>query len=655
MRPTTILRAGLFTSLAAVASAATAQVSLTTLAVPYTQNFDALPSSGSATWSNNSTIPGWFHARTGTGTTIVANNGSSNAGNLYSFGTGTNAERALGSVGSGNAAAGNMFWGVRLQNNTGTTITQLDVAYTGEQWRNSAAAAQTIAFSYLVGSPTVTGSLAEFQNAGVAVTALDFTSPITGGTAAALDGNLAANRTAVVFSITGLSIPNGTEVMLRWSDPDQAGADHGLSIDDFSVTPQGAAPLPDLTINDVTALETNAGTTTFTFTVNLSAPAPADVTFDIATADDTATTADNDYVANSATGLTIATGQQSATFDVTVNGDDKYEPNGQQFFVNVTNVTGANVTDAQGAGTITDDDNYPTLSATAAVSVGEGNAGNTAAAITYTLSNPADQDATIAVDTADGTATLADNDYVQLSGAIVTIPAGNTAVVYNGAEAIGDGTVEPNETFTVEVTDYLVGTLARAPTGVTLPAPTVVTILNDDASADLSITVTDSPDPVVQGQDLTYVVTLTNAGPSNADGANFSLTLPAGTTFVSLTQPGMWNCTTPAVGANGTVSCNDGVVTAPQGAAKMGVGSAQFTIVANVPMSVLPGTVLTSGLTSSATTVDPNGQNNATTAVTTVAAALTPSVPVPALDPRMLAVLALLVFGLAATSLRRGH
>ena len=68
---------------------ALAQVSLTTLGTPYTQNFDTLPASGSTTWTNNSNIPGWFHARTGTGTTIVANDGSSNAGNLYSYGTGT--------------------------------------------------------------------------------------------------------------------------------------------------------------------------------------------------------------------------------------------------------------------------------------------------------------------------------------------------------------------------------------------------------------------------------------------------------------------------------------------------------------------------------------------------------------------------------------
>ena len=210
---------------------------LTALNVPYTQNFDTLPASGSATWTNDSTIPNWFHARTGTGTTIVANDGSSNAGNLYSYGTGTATDRALGSVGSGNAAIGNLYWGLRLANNTGSTITSLDVSYTGEQWRNSAAAAQTVAFSYLVGSPTVTGSLAEFQSSGVAVPALDFTSPITGGAAGALNGNLAANRVTLSFSITGLSIPDRTEVMLRWSDPDHIGADHGLAVDDFSVTP----------------------------------------------------------------------------------------------------------------------------------------------------------------------------------------------------------------------------------------------------------------------------------------------------------------------------------------------------------------------------------------------------------------------------------
>jgi hypothetical protein len=336
------------------------QTSVTTLDTPYTQNFDTLPASGAATWTNNSTIPGWFHSRTGTGTTIVANDGSSNAGNLYSFGTGTATDRALGSEGSGNAAIGNMFWGLRLQNNTGATIRSLDVAYTGEQWRNSAAAAHTLAFSYLVGSPTVTGSLAEFQSAGVAVPSLDFTSPITGGAAGALNGNLAANRVSVSHSISGLSVPNGTEVMLRWADPDHTGADHGLSIDDFSVTPHGGA-VPNLTIDDVAANEGDAGTTALTFTVSLSSPAgPGGVTFNIATADGTAEDdnpagEDGDYVAQSLPAQTIPQGSSTYTFNVSVKGDTTIEPD-ETFFVNVTNVDGASVTASQGEGTVRNDD-----------------------------------------------------------------------------------------------------------------------------------------------------------------------------------------------------------------------------------------------------------------------------------------------------------
>src|SRR5262245_5581590 len=93
-------------------SALTNNGSITTLGVPLTENFDTLPATASATWTNNSTIPGWYHARTGNGTTIVANDGASNAGNLYSYGTGTSTDRALGSIGSSNVAAGNFFWGV---------------------------------------------------------------------------------------------------------------------------------------------------------------------------------------------------------------------------------------------------------------------------------------------------------------------------------------------------------------------------------------------------------------------------------------------------------------------------------------------------------------------------------------------------------------
>ncbi len=337
---------------------ASAQVSLSTIGTPYTQNFDSLPASGSATWTNNSTIPGWYHARTGTGTTIVASDGATTTGALYSFGTGTSTDRALGSIGSGGAAAGNFFWGVRLQNNTGATITSLDISYTGEQWRNGGGTglAQTVSFSYLIGSPSVTGSLAEFQSAGVSAASLNFTSPTFSTTASALDGNLAANRTPLSFTISGLSIPNGTEVMLRWSDPDHPSNDHGLAIDDFSVTPQGAvATEPTLSINDVTLAEGNSGTTLFNFTVSLNAPAGAGgVTFDITTSDGTAA-AGSDYVAQSLTSQVIPAGNSTYPFTVQVNGDMTVEGN-ETFLATVSNITGATAGDVVGLGTIQNDD-----------------------------------------------------------------------------------------------------------------------------------------------------------------------------------------------------------------------------------------------------------------------------------------------------------
>jgi len=111
----------------------------------------------------------------------------------------------------------------------------------------------------------------------------------------------------------------------------------------------------DLSINDVSLNEGNSGTTSFEFTVNLSSPARAGgVTFDIATADNTATAPD-DYTGNSLTGQTIPAGSTSYTFSVLASGDTTTEPD-ETFFANVTNVAGAIVVDGQGQGTIVNDD-----------------------------------------------------------------------------------------------------------------------------------------------------------------------------------------------------------------------------------------------------------------------------------------------------------
>ena len=111
-----------------------------------------------------------------------------------------------------------------------------------------------------------------------------------------------------------------------------------------------------LSINDISFNEGGPSSYLVDFTISLTSPAVGGgVTFDVATADGSATIADNDYLADSQTGLNIPAGSTSFTYSVAVNGDDNPETD-ETFFVNVTNVTGATVSDGQGQATILTDD-----------------------------------------------------------------------------------------------------------------------------------------------------------------------------------------------------------------------------------------------------------------------------------------------------------
>ena len=117
-------------------------------------------------------------------------------------------------------------------------------------------------------------------------------------------------------------------------------------------------PTPTLTINDVSVNEGNSGTTSFTFTVSLSAPATdAGVTLNYTTADASATIANGDYIAQTGT-RNIPAGSSTSTISVSGNGDTTIEPD-ETFFVNVTSADGASILDAQGQGTIVNDDAEP--------------------------------------------------------------------------------------------------------------------------------------------------------------------------------------------------------------------------------------------------------------------------------------------------------
>src|SRR5215471_9879210 len=224
-------------------SALTNGGSITALGTPLTENFDSLASTGTGVaWTDNSTIPGWYSTRA----TYNSGTGSSNTGALYSFGVaGTNpdTDRALGSVASGSTLT--LFCAARLTNNTGTAIGSLNISYTGEQWRNGGnTTAHSLTFQYQVADAgIVTGANAP-TTGWTTFSPLSFTGPIATATAAALDGNAPANRVAISGTLT-VTVNAGQEIWLRWQDVDDSGNDHGLAIDDFSVTasaPTDSAP-----------------------------------------------------------------------------------------------------------------------------------------------------------------------------------------------------------------------------------------------------------------------------------------------------------------------------------------------------------------------------------------------------------------------------
>jgi hypothetical protein len=133
-----------------------------------------------------------------------------------------------------------------------------------------------------------------------------------------------------------------------------------------------------LSVDNVTVNEA-AGALTFTI---LASRAPsADVTFDFATADDTAI-AGSDYTAKTGAEK-ISAGELSTTVSVTIDNDTLSE-SAEQFFLNLTNASGGSIIRVpQGIGTITDDDAAALTVVIAAASVSEGSG---VAATTVTVS-----------------------------------------------------------------------------------------------------------------------------------------------------------------------------------------------------------------------------------------------------------------------------
>ncbi|MDP9299775.1 MAG: hypothetical protein M3P43_02595 [Actinomycetota bacterium] len=257
-------------------------------------------------------------------------------------------------------------------------------------------------------------------------------------------------------------------------------------------------PVPDVSIDDQSITEGDAGTSTLTFNVALSHASSDTITVDYTTNDGTATIADGDYAAASGT-VTFNPGQMTKTVDVTVNGDTTNEAD-ETFTVDLANPVNAGIADGSGLGTITNDDQVPDVSIDDQ-SITEGDAGTSTLTFNVTLSNPADQTITVDDTTNDGTATIADGDYAAASGT-VTFDPGQTAKTVD-VTVNGDLTNESDETLTVDLSN---------PSNANLLDPSGAgTITNDDQVPDVSIddqsvAEGDSPDTTT----MTFNVSLSN-------------------------------------------------------------------------------------------------------------------------------------------------
>lgn len=130
---------------------------------------------------------------------------------------------------------------------------------------------------------------------------------------------------------------------------------------------------------------------------------------------------------------------------------------------------------------------------------------------------------------------------------------------------------------------------------------------------DLSVTITDDPDPIIAMQDLTYTINVHNGSAIQADGSRLSAQLPSGVIYVSAT-PDQGSCTR----SGQTVTCNLGSI---------GVGSSVGVTLVARPSAAA---TITTRVSITTTDTDTNTANNSASAQTTV-------LPAPPAAPTLLA------------------
>ncbi|HYC91065.1 MAG TPA: IPTL-CTERM sorting domain-containing protein [Thermoanaerobaculia bacterium] len=158
--------------------------------------------------------------------------------------------------------------------------------------------------------------------------------------------------------------------------------------------------------------------------------------------------------------------------------------------------------------------------------------------------------------------------------------------------------------------DFVISSATNDPT----PANNEVTLFTNYTTpdADISVTNSDTPDPVAPGGTITYTQTITNNGPDTAINVTFTGTTPAGTTILSFLAPPGWTCTTPPSGSTGAIHCSK--------ATMLPTETGTFTV--GYTVTAASGTI-SNTVTGDSDTFDPDPLDNSATATTNVVAGAT--------------------------------
>ncbi len=233
------------------------QISITANGTAFTQNFDGIGSTATASLPSGWKVSSGIIYSTSTSTTTTVAYGSSgtgavtgtSAGGTVNWANGINAsstDRAVGFLTTGSFSSPRSLF-VQITNNTGSTISSLSITFDIEKYRSGSRAWDINFFSSIDGTT--------------------WTSQTNGDQSYIADANnTVINNPPTTISksvtISGLSIANGSSYYLRWAYTGSGGSTNaqGLGIDNFSITTTGGATAPTVTspnasnITDVTAV-----------------------------------------------------------------------------------------------------------------------------------------------------------------------------------------------------------------------------------------------------------------------------------------------------------------------------------------------------------------------------------------------------------------